>query len=350
MLAKVLNFIEPWVSRSRISNRQASILALSLWSICLLSVLAVILNSIARQKILLIQRLDIKDRLSLVAEAGVKRAIVELAKQGQVTYYTLKDPSSDNIGVFKDAGLGNAVFNVSYNISEQPGLSSIRWGFIDEERKVNINLAGLSVLKRLFQIAAYVDEIQAQDLASAIVDWRDSDDMLSSASGGAEGPYYRNLNYPYEAKNAEFEVLDELLLVKGMSEEIFEKIKDYITIYGEGKININTASRTVLLAWGLNAETVDKILMFRNGRDGLEATADDNIFDIPSNIAALVNQYYHLDEAEKAQLSSAQESFLVTNSYFFLIKSSATLNNRKEKAEVISIVDMDGKILYWNQS
>ena len=42
------------------------------------------------------------------------------------------------------------------------------------------------------------------------------------------------------------ESLDELLLVNGMTKDIFERIKDYVTVWGSGMVNINTAGREVL--------------------------------------------------------------------------------------------------------
>ena len=65
---------------------------------------------------------------------------------------------------------------------------------------------------------------------------------------------------PYRCKNAPFETLRELLLVKGMTETVFygqagnetqniepvEGIQKYLTIYGDGKVNINEASSMVI--------------------------------------------------------------------------------------------------------
>lgn len=302
---------------------------LALWSLCILSVFAVILNYTVRQKISLVHRLDSRDRAHLAAEAGVKEAAIYLNKLEEAApkaYLALKD----------------------LTVLESKTFEGAHWEIMDEERKINMNLAGLDLLARLFQVAGGMNETEAQDLASCIIDWRDSDSALSSASGGAEDPYYRNTSVPYESKDAAFDVLDEILLVKGMNEEIFEKIRGLITLYGEGRVNINTASSTALLSLGLNPGTVDKILIFRQGKDGLEATEDDNIFDTPEQIAPLLGGAVPLTADEIALLSALSQSLLTTQSGYFMIDSRA--DSPTGDAEVLCIVDTDGKILYWRES
>lgn len=60
-----------------------------------------------------------------------------------------------------------------------------------------------------------------------------------------------------------FSSINEVFLVEGMSRDHFILFKDLITVYGIGKININTASKAVLLALGLDDSLVETILRFR---------------------------------------------------------------------------------------
>ena len=55
------------------------------------------------------------------------------------------------------------------------------------------------------------------------------------------------------------EVLDELLLVKGVTRDIFDKVKDRVTVYGTGQVNINTAGMRVLQSLGMSEELAEKI-------------------------------------------------------------------------------------------
>ena len=103
-------------------------------------------------------------------------------------------------------------------------------------------------LERLFEVLDLDPE-----LIDPICDWLDIDD--TAGPSGAEDEYYEGLVPPYPCKNGRLTSLEELLLVKGMTEEIIlygtkEKkgLIHYLTIYSEpdGKINMNTASAEVL--------------------------------------------------------------------------------------------------------
>ncbi|HEV8292327.1 MAG TPA: helix-hairpin-helix domain-containing protein [Tepidisphaeraceae bacterium] len=84
------------------------------------------------------------------------------------------------------------------------------FGFTDEAGKVNINTATLEMLLRLPGMT--------DDLAAGIMDWRDEDSDISNF--GAENEYYLSLPQPYYCKNAPFEAVEEVLLVRGATAEL----------------------------------------------------------------------------------------------------------------------------------
>lgn len=89
-------------------------------------------------------------------------------------------------------------------------------------------------------------------LVSSIIDWTDSDDQVTylpfvrDGAIGAESSYYNRLKSPYGCKNGLLETTEELLLVKGMTPEVFDRVRDHMTVYGDGEININCASTLIL--------------------------------------------------------------------------------------------------------
>ena len=332
------------------ADYRGSILVIALWSLCLLAAFSVSLGYQMRQKLALVQRLDERDRLRFINEAGIKKSIIYIMKEQDRAYDALKDDWSNNPSVFKDISIDGATSNICYNyINEQSEQLETRYGLVDEERKININKADAAVLGRLFKVVLGCDGAEAQDLAASIVDWRDSDSGSSSPPYGAEDSYYRSLQYCYDAKDAEFEVLDELLLVKGVSEDIFNMIKDYITIYGNGKVNVNTAPKSVLLALGLSEYLAGEIISFRAGEDKVSGTADDNVFDTTSNMVVALTQYSRLDELQITELTSISGQALTTKSYNFMIKATAKLDNRNNAALAICVASRDGKVLYWQE-
>jgi len=125
-----------------------------------------------------------------------------------------------------------------------------------------------------------LDERKANEIVDSIKDWIDAD---SSASGyGAETSYYSSLDPPYEAKNAQLDCIEELLMVKGITSEIFYGTKDkpglagFVTADSDGAININTAPKMVLRALSpdITIELADKMDEYRR-KDGndLSSTA-----------------------------------------------------------------------------
>lgn len=338
--------------RSLNVTRRASILIIALWSLCFLSTYIVILGTQLRQKITLVRRLDQRDRLNLIADAAVKKAITELKKQELKPYDSLSDSLSNEPAVFKDvhmnSGEGSAKFSITYDFTdESSGFLVTRYGLIDEESKININKASQTVLERLFKILLDSDELRAQELAACIVDWRDSDSELSIPLGSAEDSYYTGLRYSYEAKDADFQALEELLLVKGMDEQLLEKLKPSITIYGNGMVNVNTASRVVLAALGMDEALVSNILSFRSGEDELTGSADDNIFTSLSDILPKLKAAYQLSEAQEAKLNAVIEQSLAVNSNYFMVSSVAQLNKQNQKTECV--INRKGKLLSWRQ-
>jgi general secretion pathway protein K len=106
-------------------------------------------------------------------------------------------------------------------------------------------LARVDQLERIFALLD-IDGV----LIDAIVDWLDSDDTAGPA--GAEDSYYEGLSPSYPCKDGPLASVEELLLVKGMTEEILygdgeqEGLMQHLTIYSDGLVNINTASSVVL--------------------------------------------------------------------------------------------------------
>ena len=96
------------------------------------------------------------------------------------------------------------------------------WKITDLESKANINMCIAPGGERLLQqalVMAGVDPGELPPLSGAILDWMDSDD--NTHLDGAENDYYHGLNPPYDAKNGPIDDLTELLMVKGVTPEIW---------------------------------------------------------------------------------------------------------------------------------
>ncbi len=148
--------------------------------------------------------------------------------------------------------------------SWQPDGRRYRWSYDgarvdiraeDESGKVNINLADPALLQAFLR-ALEVPEEQAGRLAGAIIDWRDADD-LSPPGGGAELADYVAAGLPHGPRNGPFETLGELQRVLGMTPDLFQRVRPFITLHGrQSRPDPRFAQAPVLVALGLDADTI----------------------------------------------------------------------------------------------
>jgi len=91
----------------------------------------------------------------------------------------------------------------------QVAQNRMTFGLVDEGAKLNLNNPDVT-LEMLELLPGMTTEF-----AAAIIDWRDTDEEISS--GGAENETYARLRPPYLCKNGPFDSVDELRLVSGAS-------------------------------------------------------------------------------------------------------------------------------------
>lgn len=124
----------------------------------------------------------------------------------------------------------------------------------DEAGKVDLNQADRPLLEGLLR-ALGVEPSRAAQVAGAIIDWRDADD-LRQPGGGAESADYAAAGYPYPAKNAHFESIGELQRLIGMDAALYEQMAPLVTVFGRARPDSRLAQAPVLTALGLDAALV----------------------------------------------------------------------------------------------
>jgi general secretion pathway protein K len=134
---------------------------------------------------------------------------------------------------------------------------------VDENAKIDLNMASELLLKGLLTSVGGADPDTAQRLVEAIGDWKDGDDL--KRPNGAESADYAAAGRTYGPANASFESVGELRRVLGMTAAVYGKIADSLTVYSrQPGVNVATASRDVLLSIpGVNAEAVDAYIAQR---------------------------------------------------------------------------------------
>jgi type II secretory pathway component PulK len=113
----------------------------------------------------------------------------------------------------------------------------------DEARRLDLNAPGADVvLERLLRGLA-LDPA----LAEALADWTDRDDV--ERPHGAERDWYRRRAPPLVPPNAPLTSVGELALLRGGNARALERLRPFVTVEAEPRLNPNTAPREVLEAW-----------------------------------------------------------------------------------------------------
>lgn len=139
---------------------------------------------------------------------------------------------------------------------------------INESAKMGLSSLGYDDLVTILGLCG-APEDTAQIVADSILDYVDSDEF--HRLNGAENQYYYSLDIPYECKDSAVESMEELLLVKDVTPELYfggeghPGLVDLLTIEGNSKtMDINSASReSFSVVEGLPDEVVDEIIAMR---------------------------------------------------------------------------------------
>lgn len=236
-------------------------------------------------------------RLLIAAEPTVRKSIAPLmmmmnqgAPPAQIPVWVF---ASQILGAFNDvAGAADFQGLTNVNLSAGKNLGMKGAGFqlkiVDEDSKINVNTAARASTFANVQLGGqlmglmvgpqYDPLFKTRDargnfsdrlsICSAIIDWTDLDQetfqcmsptatTATAQSSAAEDSYYELLKQPYSRKNAAFDSLEELRLVRGVTDDFWSTFVDpdpdnpdkrLLTVWGQGKINVNTANARTIYA------------------------------------------------------------------------------------------------------
>jgi general secretion pathway protein K len=306
-------------NRAQFSNNQSGIaLLIVLWVVVLLLTIALSFSVMARTEIF--STLTFKEQMEnkYLAETGLQRGIVEL-------FYRAANKNREALFVeekiFRTDGTTyiGKLENGSYKLS-----------MTDESGKININTltdsSGIVLNNLLVNLG--IEKETADTIVDSILDWKSPTGL--HRLHGADSSYYSSLPNPYKAKNANFDNLEELLLVKGVTPDILygngqrPGLIRFMTIYGNAtRININAAAPELLKAIPfISADAVQKIIVLRSA-DNTEAAAE---------LQAL------LGGGDSAKMSPY---IIATDSNIFAIEVSGYRENEKRNYALRAIVGIE---------
>lgn len=259
-------------------NERGLILVVVLWALMALMVLAFELSHTMRVEALTALTHERETQAYYLAQAGFHRALHAVLRAVQVGEDVVNTPGALDPSAQADPvemwlrGDGRWV-------SEAFGAGGYRVRVSDEGGKININTVEETALQDVFNHLDFEPE-RGQELADAILDWRDPDPL--ERLNGVESDYYLSLPLSYPAKDGPFDTPDELLLLRGVSPQLYERVlADVFTVYGgrrkadgADKTNLMTASPVVLRAiLGIGAEEAEQLAQQRAEMSGPDAAS-----------------------------------------------------------------------------
>jgi len=232
-------------------------------------------------------------RLLLAAEPTIRKSLAfmgPLMGAGTLPQLPVWQLADELLGAFNDEARQESFAQLtSVDLSQGKGLAMEGVSFdvqiVDEDSKLNLNVPARGTPGGQKQVGEQVmtliggpqydsmfeerdeegDYNTRETICGALVDWVDpdqdqyvcqgEDNAAQAGSQAGEDSYYARLKQPYERKNAAFDSLQEIHLVRGVTEEFWRTFiqpdpdnpaERNVTVWGSGKVNINTANAVVI--------------------------------------------------------------------------------------------------------
>ncbi len=319
-------------------------LLMVLWVIAILSVVVLEFSFGMRTETNMTRHFKEEAYLDSLAEGGIHRTIVELIYKHHPAIQQKRKAILEETPPEKEEWVTDGR---AYLLPFSQGEVEIR--VMGEDGKININFVSETFLRKI--IGNLGLEGEARDVVvDSIMDWRDPDDFYRL--NGAENDYYRSLSDPYDCKNGNLDSIEELLLVRGVTRDLFygrkpiegkpvERVglKDLFSIYASGEqIDINSASPLVMrMVFGLSEEMAKQIVKAR------EEKRIENPQDLLRRVPELTPLINEIGRYISYQSRSA----------YYTIESKARLTEGGATRRVKTIVKIDSrekkgyKIVQW---
>ncbi len=273
-------------------RNRGSILVGLLWCVVLLALIVVSVLHTAIMDLKVTKNYGDKIQAHYLALAGIEktRALLHQAVHNHAQLGRNRNGDLFNApDQFRDIHLGRGAFRVFHRAAPEAG-GDIIFGVSDEESRLNANAATAEELAKLNGLSP--------DIASAILAWRGQGDANPN---GANADYYASLQPPYQPRNAPFQTVRELLMVRGVTADLLfgndshengflpagddeqessiptgadggwasvltvHSVDANLNVTGKDRVNIQTADETALTGvTGITSPMARAIVQYRN--------------------------------------------------------------------------------------
>ncbi len=327
-------------------GEEGAVLLVVLWIALAMGVLGMSFSAAIRTEVNAARNVVDQKQSFYMARAGIEYAVYKIL-ESRSAFSATQQQSQGNLDQIPEVLTGKLTLPLHNGVA--------RIDVADESGKINLNSpmseTQLDLVYNLL-IMVGVEPMHADVITDSIADWVDPDDFPSP--NGAESDYYLSLDPPYLAANGTFQVAEELLLVRGVTPEIYygkkglsesgEKVdyyglQHYFTTFAQGnRINANAAPLPVLAALPyLDEEMATRIYDLRE--QGYIQGPNQLMAEIPgltSNVATLLSAN--------------------ANATVYGLTSVGELNSSKVVSRIRCVIELDPRspkgysVRYWNES
>ena len=300
-------------------TRKGSVLIVALWAIIMLSM---IVSSLAFQ-------MHLEARLASHHRKRVKAKQLALAGMEYAKFMLYKSVSSSQDD---EEEYGEQFYNYLLNLRNSVGVNSFSSelgegtftiDILPEQGRRNVNTMTYEDWQEMLDQAGLPKDRWAEFI-DTLMDWVDADNNNRRKGAEENDDYYKDAEY--EIKNAPIDTIDEILMIKNWNRDLLyggpgledgdppiRGIASLITTWGNGKVNVNTATRDVLLTMTeLDEFDVDLILENRTGIDAIPGTQDDGFTSVAEvdslvNAGGALNNRITVDDKQYMRIKSVGE-------------------------------------------
>jgi general secretion pathway protein K len=335
------NSIHSPKSRFEGEGRGGSALVLVIWTVALLSLMVACMSFDAQLESQIISCSRKRLKAEYLARAGVEVAEMLMVKGEEIRAKgdnAVKEEDDQWFDAAQQLAMGGKVSGLAAKLGD----GEIILDILPEPARRNVNLLGVDDWERVLDVAGIPEELWPTLIDSAL-DWIDVDEKPRH-DGAETDDYYATLNPPYRSRNAPLDDVDDLLKVKGFSNAILfggvlnsgktgeeqtpvSGIKDMLTTYGDGKVNVNAAPERVLMTLpGVDDIVAGAIIEEREGRgEKLVAGKDKSFKSVPDFLARIPG------------LDPKINGYVVTASYIYRITSVGDVGGTRRKIARVGV-------------
>ena len=334
-------------------------LMLVLWVLTLLSIMVFEFCYTMRIEATITKNFKEGERSYFLAQAGISRAVIEIVKAKSAvkkfkgSKESMVEDEEKDTDEEEEESEEWKPREEPYTFPFEDGECEVKIG--DEGSKINLNWiakkakSDRKLLTDIFENSFGLEGEERDIIVDSIIDWVDKDH--NHLINGAEDEYYESLEDPYECRDGDFVVTEELLLVRGVTEEIYygrdlssrehdelieeesaflikeleqgleegegrsvgKGLSELFTVFSNKnsiKININDAPYSLLMSVpGMTDDVARKIMELRREEE-FENISDARLMELPnynqiaSQITVDPTDYYRIEARGKVNDSS----------------------------------------------